>query len=50
MKIVRILVLLIVGFIWVAGCSTPVINALYRTELIPDDYRYGDLYLSLIHI
>ena len=44
MKIVRILVLLIVGFIWVAGCSTPVINALYRTELIPDDYRYGDLY------
>ncbi|MPR36668.1 hypothetical protein [Salmonirosea aquatica] len=44
MKLVRALVLLVVGFIWVGGCSTPVINLLYRTEAIPDDYRYGDLY------
>lgn len=44
MKIVRILVLLVVGFVWVAGCSTTVINELYRTRILPDDYRYGDLY------
>lgn len=44
MKAVRALVLLGVGLVWVAGCSTTVINTLYRTQLIPDDYRYGDLY------
>jgi hypothetical protein len=44
MKIVRVLILLVTGFAWVAGCSTSVINELYRTRLIPDDYRYGDLY------
>jgi len=44
MKILRILVLLVVGFVWIAGCSTSVINTLYRTKILPDDYRYGDLY------
>ena len=44
MKFLRILVLFIVGLIWVAGCSTSVINELYRARALPDDYRYGDLY------
>ncbi len=44
MKIVRALVLLVVGFIWVAGCRSSVIKELFRNQLIPDDYRYGDLY------
>lgn len=44
MKIVRGLILLVVGLVWIAGCSTTIINELYRTRLIPDDYRYGDLY------
>lgn len=44
MKIVRALVLLAVGMVWVAGCSTTVTNELYRLRVLPDDYRYGDLY------
>lgn len=44
MKLVRAFVLLVIGLIWVAGCSTTVINELYRTRIVPDDYRYGDLY------
>lgn len=44
MKLVRLLVLVVVGFVWVSGCSTTIINELYRIQLIPDDYRYGDLY------
>ena len=44
MKIIRTLVLLAVGMVWVAGCSTSVINELYRLRVLPDDYRYGDLY------
>lgn len=44
MKIIRVLVLLAVGFIWVSGCSSTVLNELYRAQLIPDDYRFGDLY------
>lgn len=44
MKIIRILALVVVGMIWVAGCSSTVINELYRLRVLPDDYRYGDLY------
>jgi hypothetical protein len=44
MKIFRAIVLLVMGFIWIAGCSSTLLNELYRTELVPDDYRYGDLY------
>ena len=44
MKIIRALVLLFFGAIWVAGCSNEALFWLYKTELIPDDYRYGDLY------
>ncbi len=44
MKILRAIVLFVMGFIWIAGCSSTLLNELYRTELVPDDYRYGDLY------
>ncbi len=44
MRIVRALVLLVVGIIWIGGCSSPLLQVLYQTEIIPDDYRYGDLY------
>lgn len=44
MKILRAIVLLVTGIIWISGCSTTLLNEFYRSELIPDDYRYGDLY------
>lgn len=44
MKIVRIIVLLFFGAIWLAGCSNEILFTLYKAEIIPDDYRYGDLY------
>lgn len=44
MKILKALALVFFGVIWVAGCHTEILNALYRAEVIPDDYRYGDLY------
>ncbi|WP_373511942.1 hypothetical protein [Persicitalea sp.] len=44
MKVVRVLVLLFFGMIWLAGCSNEILATLYRNEIIPDDYRYGDLY------
>ncbi|GHB81344.1 hypothetical protein [Persicitalea jodogahamensis] len=44
MKILRVIVLLIFGLIWLAGCSNEILFTLYKNEIIPDDYRYGDLY------
>lgn len=44
MKYVRYTLLLFFGILWIAGCSSDILNFLYRTETIPDDYRYGDLY------
>lgn len=44
MKIIRAIILFIFGLIWIAGCNTTILNELYRAEIIPDDYRYGDLY------
>lgn len=44
MKFVRIIALFFFGVIWLAGCSNEILFALYKTEIIPDDYRYGDLY------
>lgn len=44
MKVVRALVLLFFGVIWVAGCSNDILSILYKIEIVPDDYRYGDLY------
>lgn len=43
-KFLVALALVFFGAIWVAGCHTEVLNALYRSKIIPDDYRYGDLY------
>jgi len=43
-KIIRAIILLFFGAIWVAGCSNELLSTLYKTGLIPDDYRYGDLY------
>ncbi len=43
-KIIRVIVLLLFGMIWLAGCSNEILFALYKAEIIPDDYRYGDLY------
>ncbi len=44
MKVVRAIVLLFFGVIWVAGCSNEILSTLYKAEIVPDDYRYGDLY------
>lgn len=44
MKILRIIVLLFFGAIWLAGCSNEILFGLYKAKIIPDDYRYGDLY------
>lgn len=38
------MVLLLFGVIWIAGCSNEILFSLYKAEIIPDDYRYGDLY------
>ncbi len=43
-KILKALALVFFGAIWIAGCHTEILNVLYRAEVIPDDYRYGDLY------
>jgi len=42
--LLRYLVLLLALVIYAGGCSTDVMQSFYRTELIPDDYRFGDLY------
>ena len=40
----RYLILLIVSILWLGGCSREVMQTLYKTGVIADDYRYGDLY------
>ena len=44
MRILRYTVLLIAIIFWGGGVSTTVSRWLYRTGVIADDYRYGDLY------
>ncbi|WP_420149580.1 hypothetical protein [Spirosoma sp.] len=44
MRIVRYIILGIALLLWGAGLSTTVARWFYRTRLIIDDYRYGDLY------
>ncbi len=44
MKILKAIALVVFGAIWLAGCHTEILNVLYRSQIIPDDYRYGDLY------
>ncbi|GAB3937812.1 hypothetical protein [Larkinella terrae] len=42
--IARYLILLVSILIYVGSCSTDVMNSVQREGLIPDDYRFGDLY------
>ncbi|WP_229310927.1 hypothetical protein [Larkinella soli] len=42
--LVRYVVLFLAGVIYIGGCSTDVMQSFYRNRLIPDDYRFGDLY------
>ncbi|WP_247235045.1 hypothetical protein [Telluribacter sp. SYSU D00476] len=44
MKFLRYLVLTLFGFFWLAGCSRTIMQQLAQVEVLPDDYRYGDLY------
>ncbi len=36
--------LLLVGFLWLEGCSSTLSTWLFEKGLVKDDYRYGDLY------
>lgn len=40
----KYLILLIISILWLGGCSQEVMQTLYKTGVIADDYRYGDLY------
>ena len=44
MKFFRYTILLIISILWLGGCAQPVMHLLYQTQVIPDDYRFGDLY------
>lgn len=44
MKVLRYLVLVIASVLWLGGCSRNVMQTLYQVGVIPDDYRFGDLY------
>lgn len=44
MKLLRYTIILLVGLLWLGGCSIPVMHELYQVGFIPDDYRFGDLY------
>ncbi|GAB3956874.1 hypothetical protein GCM10028805_47960 [Spirosoma harenae] len=44
MRILRYTVLLVALILWGGGLSTTVSRWLYRTGVIVDDYRFGDLY------
>ena len=37
-------ILLFIVILWLGGCSREVMQTLYKTGVIADDYRYGDLY------
>lgn len=40
----KYLILILVFILWLGGCSREVMQTLYKTGVIADDYRYGDLY------
>ena len=44
MRLVRYLVMVVVCVLWLGGCFRPVMHQLYETQVVVDDYRYGDLY------
>ena len=44
MKLVRYSVLLLAAFLWLGGCSRDMMHFFYRTSIVQDEYRFGDLY------
>jgi hypothetical protein len=44
MRFARYVFLLLGMVVWAVGCSPTAIKYLYAWEVLPDDYRYGDLY------
>jgi hypothetical protein len=44
MKLLRYIVIVLFSLIWIAGCNSDVLSFLYKKQIIPDDYQYGDLY------
>lgn len=44
MRVFKYPILLIVSFLWVGGCSKTVMHLLYKTNVVANDYQYGDLY------
>ncbi len=44
MKFVRFFFLFLAIALWAGGCSHSVMKWFYQTNVIADDYRYGDLY------
>lgn len=44
MKLLRYILLVVFSLIWIAGCNSDILSLLYKKQIIPDDYRYGDLY------
>lgn len=40
----KYVILFIITILWLGGCSREVMQTLYKTGVIADDYRYGDLY------
>lgn len=44
MKGLKFFILLLISLLWLGGCSDAVRHALYETNVIADEYRYGDLY------
>jgi hypothetical protein len=43
-SILRYTALFLAILLWAGGCSRPVMKWFYQTNLVADDYRYGDLY------
>ncbi len=41
---VRYFILLLAILLWAGGCSRSVMTWFYKTNVVADDYRYGDLY------
>lgn len=44
MKLLRYSLLLLAAFLWLGGCSRDIMRLCYRTGIIQDEYRFGDLY------
>jgi hypothetical protein len=44
MIIFRYVVIVCAALLWLGGCSREVMHQFYQIGLIPDDYRFGDLY------